>query len=250
MTRKECEILCAAEERAFFHGWNFTHLNGRWEEETLPWDFGAEISSFLTKDSVFLDLASGGYGFLLSLSPQPGKSFYADTDESSAAILRQRFAPYGVEVRQIVDETDLPFSDEKFDLVYTRYGSFCPAEMARILKKGGIFLTQQSCGVDGRFNGRPFPGWEIPDQTRNLNQMIGELEDAGFLVLKGQEAFPAIRFADVGALVYWIHAASWQSLAFSVENRMDELWELQQSLESKGSISCREHRCIVIAQKI
>ena len=80
--------------------------------------------------------------------------------------------------------------------------------------------------------------------------LIGELEDAGFLVLKGQEAFPAIRFADVGALVYWIHAASWQSLAFSVENRMDELWELQQSLESKGSISCREHRCIVIAQKI
>lgn len=250
MTRNECEILCAAEERAFFNGWNFTHLNGRWEEDPLPWDFRAEILSQLTPDSTFLDLASGGYGFLLSLSPKPGRSFYAETDEAAVAILRQRFASYGVEVRRIVDETDLPFSDAKFDLVYTRYGDFCTSEMARILKKGGVFLAQQSWGMDGRFNGRIFPGWEPPGQQRSLNQMIAELEDSGFLVWKGQEAFPAVRFSDVGALVYWIHAAGWQSPAFSVENSMEELWALQQSLETKGNITCREHRCLVIAQKI
>ncbi|MGI5894747.1 MAG: class I SAM-dependent methyltransferase [Candidatus Merdivicinus sp.] len=250
MTREECKVLCTAEERAFFNGWNFAHLNGRWIEEPLPWDFQQEIQSVLNNESIFLDLASGGYGFLLSLNPQPGQAFYAETDEATAAILRQRFAPYGVEVRQIVDEADLPFSDEKFDVVYTRYGSFCPAEAARVLKKGGIFLTQQSCGVDGRFNGIPFSGWEKPVPERDLTDVINQLEEAGFLVLKGQEAYPAIRFEDIGALVYWIHAAGWQSLAFSAENREEELWKMQQSLEENGGLVCREHRFFVMAKKL
>lgn len=250
MTREECRVLCMAEERAFFNGWNFSHLAGRWEQESLPWDFREEICAYLRPETVFLDLASGGYSFLLSLDPKPGQAFYAESDEASAAILRQRFAPYGVEVRRIIEETDLPFSDGKFDLVYTRYGSFCPEESARILKKGGVFLIQQSCGVDGRFNGEKFPDWEEPEGESGLNEMIQGLEDAGFLVLKGQEAYPSICFRDIGALVYWIHAAGWQSLAFTVEEKEPELWELARSLEANGGLKCREHCLFVLAQKL
>ena len=92
MTREECRTLCTAEERAYYNGWNFTHLGGRWEEETVPWDFREEIAAWLDGESSFLDLASGGYGFLLSLNPKPGQAFYAEPDEQAAAILRQRFA--------------------------------------------------------------------------------------------------------------------------------------------------------------
>lgn len=250
MTRSECRLLCAAEEKAFYGGKGSTHLNGRWFSDSLPWDFQHMLRSRLTGRSVFLDLGSGSVSFLLSLDPAPGCAFYGEEDEGTAAILRQRFKPYGVEVRHVVDQKDLPFSDEKFDLVYTRNGRFDPSEVCRVLKKGGYFLTQQSGGIDGRFNGKLFPGWKETAGADDLNSTITRLEDAGFLVLKGQEARPEIRFRDVGALAYWIHAAGWQPLDFSVEKQEDAFWKLQQQLEQSGILSCREHQFAAEAQKI
>ena len=250
MTRSECILLCAAEEKAFYHGKGSTHLGGRWSEESLPWDFQEMLRSRLTGRSVFLDLGSGSCSFLLSLDPTPGLAFYAEEDEEAAAILRQRFRPYGVEVRQVFDRRDLPFSDGKFDLVYTRNGDFCPEEVCRILKRGGLFLTQQSGGVDGRFSGEAFPGWEETARPDDLNGAITRLENAGFLVRKGQEAYPELRLRDVGALVYWIHAAGWQPLDFSVEKHEEAFWQLQQRLDEKGFLACREHRFVVEAQKV
>lgn len=250
MTRSECELLCTAEEKAFYHGKGSTHLSGRWSEDSLPWDFQKMLSARLDSSSVFLDLGSGSCSFLLSLDPVPGQAFYAEQDEETAAILRQRFRPYGVEVRQVFDETDLPFSDQKFDLVYARNGSYCPSEIYRILRKGGCFLTQQSGGMDGTFSGELFPDWTETARTDDLNGTIARLENAGFLVLKGQEAHPELRFRDVGALAYWIHAAGWQPLDFSVENHADAFWHLQQRLEQNGVLTCRENRFVVEAQKV
>lgn len=250
MTKSECRLLCIAEEKAFYHGKGSTHLNGRWSEDSLPWDFQKMLRSKLNSNSIFLDLGSGSCSFLLSLDPTPGQAFYAEEDEETAAILRQRFRPYGVEVRQVFDAADLPFSDGKFDLVYTRNGSYCPSEIHRILRKGGYFLTQQSGGMDGTFNGEPFPGWAETARTEDLNSAITRLEDTGFLVLKGQESHPELRFKDVGALAYWIHAAGWQPLEFSVEAHEDAFWELQQRLEKNGVLTCRENRFVVEAQKV
>ena len=56
------------EEQAHIHGWDFSHIEGRYEEETdLPWDFKAIIQSYLKKDSKLLDIDTGGGEFLLSL---------------------------------------------------------------------------------------------------------------------------------------------------------------------------------------
>ena len=39
------------EEAAHIHGWDFSHINGRYEEENdLPWDYEKIIKSYL-KDS-------------------------------------------------------------------------------------------------------------------------------------------------------------------------------------------------------
>ena len=83
-----------------------------------------------------------------------------------------------------------------------------------------------------------------------MSALIGELEDAGMQVLKGEEAYPAIRFRDIGALAYWIHAAGWQPDSFGVEDREETFWRLAQSLEEEGCLLCREHRFFVVAKKI
>ena len=47
------------EERiAHIHGWDFSHLDGRYEEEgDLPWDYRDTVRRYLRPDSRLLDLA-------------------------------------------------------------------------------------------------------------------------------------------------------------------------------------------------
>lgn len=53
------------------HGWNFSHIYGRYsEEENLPWDFRTVINKYLKNDMKLLDMETGGGEFLLSLSHQ------------------------------------------------------------------------------------------------------------------------------------------------------------------------------------
>ena len=62
------------EERiAHIHGWDFSHLDGRYEEEgDLPWDYRDTVMRYLRPDSRLLDLDTGGG----RVSPVPWASPY------------------------------------------------------------------------------------------------------------------------------------------------------------------------------
>ncbi|MBQ1358535.1 MAG: SAM-dependent methyltransferase, partial [Oscillospiraceae bacterium] len=58
----------AEEENAHIHGWDFSHINDRYEEENdIPWDYEKVIRGYLTDDMKILDMDTGGGEFLLSL---------------------------------------------------------------------------------------------------------------------------------------------------------------------------------------
>lgn len=67
----EAELISAwkhEESIAHIHGWDFSHLAGRYTEETdLPWDYQGIILDSLTPDMKLLDVDTGGGEFLLSL---------------------------------------------------------------------------------------------------------------------------------------------------------------------------------------
>ena len=57
------------EKKAHIHGWDFSHIYGRYsEEENLPWDFRTVINKYLKNDMKLLDMETGGGEFLLSLN--------------------------------------------------------------------------------------------------------------------------------------------------------------------------------------
>ena len=56
----------AEEESAHIHGWDFSHIKGRYtEEDDLPWDYREEILRRLTPEMKLLDIDTGGGEFLL-----------------------------------------------------------------------------------------------------------------------------------------------------------------------------------------
>ena len=58
----------AEEAQAHIHGWDFTHIQGRFEEEHgLPWSYRGLVRNYLREDMDLLDYDTGGGEFLRSL---------------------------------------------------------------------------------------------------------------------------------------------------------------------------------------
>ena len=63
------------ELAAHIHGWDFSHIEGRYTEETdLPWDYRHIILDYLKPEMKLLDIDTGGGEFLLSLHHPYGKT--------------------------------------------------------------------------------------------------------------------------------------------------------------------------------
>ncbi|MCH5212502.1 MAG: SAM-dependent methyltransferase, partial [Oscillospiraceae bacterium] len=69
MNIEELKAIWEKEENAaHIHGWDFSHIYGRYEvEQDLSWNYESIVRAHLTKDTELLDYDTGGGEFLLSL---------------------------------------------------------------------------------------------------------------------------------------------------------------------------------------
>ena len=79
--------------------------------------------------------------------------------------------------------------------------------------------------------------------------MIGEFEAAGFHILHGEEAYRPILFYDIGAFVWFARIIEWEFPGFSVERCLDRLLDMQEEIETKGTVRGTIHRYLIAAQK-
>ncbi|MCI9609488.1 MAG: class I SAM-dependent methyltransferase [Oscillibacter sp.] len=252
MTAAEWKTLWQEEEaQAHIHGWDFSHIQGRFEEEhDLPWNYRTLVQEYLQDDMLLLDCDTGGGEFLLSLGHPPEKTAAAEGYPPNAALCRETLLPLGVAFRECAGPSALPFPDESFDIVLNRHGAFDPAELFRVLKPGGLFLTEQ-VGEDNDRDlvERVLPGTPKPFPHKNLQEQRAAFETAGFRILRGEEAFRPIFFYDVGAFVWFARVIEWEFPGFSVERCFDRLLAMQETLEKTGAVQGTIHRYLIAARK-
>lgn len=241
------------EERAAkMRGWDFSHIKGRYEEcGELPWDYRAAVLSRLSPDGKLLDIDTGGGEFLLSLGHPWEMTAATENYPPNAALCEKKLLPLGIDFRAASGKETLPFADEVFDVVIDRHGDYNAGEIYRVLKHGGVFLTQQVGAENDRALVELLLGADtpllFPEQT--LACAVKKFEDAGFSVSEAQEAFRPIRFFDVGALVWFARIIEWEFPNFSVKKSLPQLLLAQELLEENGCIEGMTHRFFLIAQK-
>lgn len=238
------------EERAVFQGWDFSHLDGRWHHDELNWDYVQIVRSYLKSEYTLLDMGTGGGEYLLTLNHPHHLTYVTEAYPPNVELCSERLAPLGITVRQIFDDSQIPYSDGIFDVVVNRHESFDMREVDRILKPGGIFITEQVGGENG-VNLRSIlaPGFINPFADHTLMNNVKIIASQGFEILMQEEAFPVTRFFDVGAVVYFAKAIVWEFPDFSVPSCFPQLCDLQKQLDNKKVIENREHRFIIAAQK-
>lgn len=238
------------EESAAFQGWDFSHLDGRWRVEDTPWDYGSVVRAHLRPADMLLDMGTGGGEFLLTLGHPPHQTCVTEGWPPNHALCQARLAPLGIRVEQVLPDDQLRFGDALFDVIINRHESFDMAEVRRVLKPGGLFITQQVGGVNELELGRALVSDFVhPFAHHTLAHNAALTEAAGFAVLDQREAFPHCIFDDVGAVVYYAKTIPWIFPDFSVERYLPGLLRLQEQLETNGQIDATGHRFLLVARK-
>ena len=244
----EWKKIWIKEENHAFSGWDFSHLNGRQDYEPLPWDYRTEALKELEPSHRLLDMGTGGGEFLMTLGHPYENTSVTEGYPPNLALCRERLEPLGVEVRESVAEVTLPFGDDRFDRVINRHESYPVAEVLRVLKPGGRFVTQQ---VGGRncFDLRERLGFKVPKNDFDVEHEAAKFAAAGFKILRTGEFFNKLRFFDTGAVVFHAKIIEWEFPGFSVEKNLEQLVGIQREIEERGFIECTEHRFLIVAEK-
>ena len=241
----------AEEDAAHIHGWDFSHIHGRYEEENnLPWDYEAVVRSHLSPQKRILDFDTGGGEFLLSLHHPHAMTAATEGYPPNVTLCERTLRPLGIDFRPCDDASRVPFADASFDLILNRHGDFCAAELHRLLRPGGLFITEQVGSENDRdLVERVLPGTPKPFPQQTLAVQRAAFEAAGFSVMRGEEVFRPIVFTDVGAFVWFARIIEWEFPGFSVDSCFDRLLAMQRQLEQEGRIEGTIHRFLLVAQR-
>ncbi|MBY0759548.1 class I SAM-dependent methyltransferase [Sellimonas caecigallum] len=252
MTTEELRAVWEKEEEiAHIHGWDFSHIYGRYEEEKdLPWDYRRIVEQYLTKDDELLDYDTGGGEFLLSLHHPYVKTAATEGYPPNVLLCKETLEPLGIDFQECNDPSDIPYADASFDVIINRHGDFDASELYRLLEKGGVFITEQVGGENDRdLVEMVLPGTPEPYPHLNLKEQRKIFEEAGFQILKAEEAYRPIVFYDVGAFVWFARILEWEFPQFSVSRCFPQLLEMHKKIEKEGKIEGTIHRYLIVAKK-
>ncbi|BCJ93512.1 methyltransferase [Anaerocolumna cellulosilytica] len=252
MNVEELKVIWKKEEEiAHIHGWDFSHIHGRYEEENdLPWDYEKIVRQYLNSKSNILDYDTGGGEFLLSLNHPYSRTSATEGFKPNVDLCREKLLPLGINFKACDKPSEIPFGNETFDVIINRHGDFNAIELYRLLKNDGVFITQQV----GSDNERDLVEMVLPGSTKpfphlNLKQQRKVFDNAGFQIIQAEEAYRPIYFYDVGAFVWFAHIIEWEFPIFSVERCFSQLLEMQRIINETGKIEGTIHRYLMIAKK-
>ena len=57
--------------------------------------------------------------------------------------VKKTLLPLGIDFKSCDTPYEIPFESESFDIIINRHGDFHAEELYRLLKKGGLFITEQ-----------------------------------------------------------------------------------------------------------
>ena len=257
MTNDELIKKWEAEEAFAFEGWDFSHLNGRWDSPEPTWDYKEIIKSFLKDSDTLLDMGTGGGEFLLTLGHPYNKTFATEAYEPNFQLCLKKLSPLGITVKQTYTDENLnaddklPFENDFFDVIINRHESFDLEEVDRTLKQGGYFITQQVGNQSNRelmqrLNDSNDP--YLPHHT--LSNYVESLISLGFQIIKMDEMIYPAKFFDVGALVFFAKIIVWEFPGFSVKTHLEKLLDFQRDIDEKGYIESTDHRFLIVAKKM
>ncbi len=231
-------------------GWDFSWLGARQKSSPLPWNFDQIVDEHARQAPDLVDLGTGGGEWLAALPHRPVRTVATESWPPNVGVAARKLRPLGITVVWVEDATDneeqrlgerqarLPFPNESFELVINRHESFVASEVARVLRHGGVFLTQQIGGVyDDFYDALGLPRSQRTERQWNLTLATAQVEHAGLEIVDGADWDFETTFADVGAFAWHLRAIPWVVDGFTIDSHRAHLERLHLRIASQGPIT-------------
>ena len=226
-------------------GWDFSELAGRHLEQHPPWSYDDLARVVLRGRERALDMGTGGGEVLRRLADAlPPETVATEGWPPNLPVATEALAPLGVGVVAYDAEQDraMPFPDGHFDVVLNRHEAYDAGEVLRVLRPGGVFLTQQVDGRDFEETQALFGGQTAyPHVT--YEQFRAGAEAAGFEVEDGGAWTGRATFTDVAAFVRYAAHVPWEVPEdFAVDRYPAQLLALHRQVEAGRPLEFTQRR--------
>ena len=229
-----------------FSGWDFSEIQMRELEPGPPWDYRALVREAAARKRRVLDMGTGGGELLADMRGALPDGVVA-TEEwvVNAPVAYRRLNPLGVDVVRC-SSLRLPFSDNSFDLLINRHEELDSSEVARVLRPGGLLITQQ-VGLHNNHELRAFFP-RMSDFGDIFAQYTQELRALEFEV-EGEHHDFKVAYGSLGDLVYLLSVTPWTIPDFDVERDLEALLVFDADRLTEDGIVVTECRFLLTARK-
>jgi SAM-dependent methyltransferase len=231
-------------------GWDFSWFEGRATEERPPWGYARMMAERMARAEAALDIQTGG-GEVLAQIPHPPPVLAAtESWPPNVEIARRNLRPLSATVVEVPDEAELPFPTGSFDLVVSRHPTQVRwAEIARVLRPGGTYFSQQIGAGSNRELFEFMMGPQPAGRERSPVWAVAQAKAAGLVVVDLRQQALRTAFNDVGAVVYFLRKVLWTVPDFTVDGYRDQLRRLHQKIRSEGPFVAYAQRFLIEARK-
>ncbi|KNX37556.1 class I SAM-dependent methyltransferase [Luteipulveratus halotolerans] len=232
-------------------GWDFSWLDGRATEARPSWGYQRLLHQRFTTTESVLDLQTGGGEVTAGAAPLPRTTVATESWRPNLAVATDTLGPLGGRVVEAPDEGPLPFEDAAFELVIARHPVVTPwAEVARVLRPGGAFVSQQVGPDSARELSEWFVGpWPDGPQARDPEVVRAAATAAGLDVVDLRLERLPMEFFDVGAVVYILRKCVWWVPDFDIARYDDRLRAMDAHIRQHGSFLAHSSRFLIEAHK-
>jgi SAM-dependent methyltransferase len=241
--------LVAEADAVSVDGWDFSWLDGRATEARPSWGYQRLLGEKLETVHAALDLETGGGEVLDGCPSLPPLMAATESWPPNVAVASARLRPRGVVV---VATEGLPFGDDVFDLVSSRHPvTTAWAEIARVLRPGGSYFSQQVGPASVVELVEFFLGPQPPEarNSRHPDRAVKAAEEAGLEVTDLRSESLRTEFGDIGAVVYFLRKVIWMVPGFTVEQHRPRLHQLHEKIERDGPFVAHTTRFLIEARK-
>ncbi|MFI7070978.1 class I SAM-dependent methyltransferase [Micromonospora sediminicola] len=250
VTDRGFEELVAEADAAPVEGWGFSWLAGRATEERPPWGYARLVGARLATVEAALDVDTGGGEVLAEVPTPPPLLVATEAWPPNVPVARRNLRPLGASVVRVADRPPLPFRDAAFDLVVSRHPVHTWwVEVARVLRPGGAYLSQQIGPGTVRELSEAILGPLPPPEHRHPQAAVADARAAGLTVVDLREATLRTVFHDIGAVVWFLRKVVWTVPGFTVDRYRAQLRRLDERIRAEGPFVAHARRFLIEARR-
>jgi SAM-dependent methyltransferase len=244
------EELVAEGAAAPVEGWDFSWFDGRATEERPSWGYARLMGERMAGAAAALDIETGGGEVLATVERPPRLLVATESWPPNAALARARLGPLGAHLVTVADAPGLPFADGSFELVVSRHPVVVLwEEIARVLRPGGTYLSQQI----GAGSNRELTDFMMGPQPVNPGRSPERARDAaaaaGLVVVDLRACALRVEFFDVAAVVHFLRKVRWTVPGFTPEAYGPQLRAMHERIRRDGGFVSTAQRLLVEAQR-